>query len=101
MIRTCSEPRLPTPRSTQRGQRHWARIREDCLDDDKINIFKARVFKDFKYPKPLYVVGGRSDRRLTANSLNSRSLTPISDTRAGMSFRRARSPLVPKTTRIN
>ncbi|NIA22362.1 MAG: flavin reductase family protein [Anaerolineaceae bacterium] len=34
-------------------------IREDCLDDDgKINIFKARVFKDFKYPKPLYVLPG-------------------------------------------
>ncbi|MBN2584527.1 MAG: flavin reductase family protein [Planctomycetes bacterium] len=34
-------------------------IREDCLDDDgKINIFAARVFKDFKYPKPLYVLPG-------------------------------------------
>jgi len=34
-------------------------IREDCLDDDgKINIFKARVFKDFKYPQPLYVLPG-------------------------------------------
>ncbi len=34
-------------------------IREDCRDDDgKLNIFKARIFKDFKYPKPLYVLPG-------------------------------------------
>ena len=34
-------------------------IREDFLDDDgKIDIFKARVVKDFKYPKPLYVLPG-------------------------------------------
>jgi len=34
-------------------------IREDCVDGDgKIDIFKARVFKDFKYPRPLYVLPG-------------------------------------------
>jgi flavin reductase (DIM6/NTAB) family NADH-FMN oxidoreductase RutF len=34
-------------------------IRADCLDDDgRINIFKARVVKDFKYPQPLYVTPG-------------------------------------------
>jgi flavin reductase (DIM6/NTAB) family NADH-FMN oxidoreductase RutF len=34
-------------------------IREDCRDTDgKIDIFKARVMKDFKYPKPLYVLPG-------------------------------------------
>lgn len=34
-------------------------IREDCLDPDgRINIFKARVVKDFKYPQPLYVLPG-------------------------------------------
>jgi flavin reductase (DIM6/NTAB) family NADH-FMN oxidoreductase RutF len=34
-------------------------IREDCLDSDgKIDVFKARVMKDFKYPKPLYVLPG-------------------------------------------
>lgn len=34
-------------------------IRESCLDaDGKIDIFKARVIKDFKYPKPLYVLPG-------------------------------------------
>lgn len=34
-------------------------IREDVLDTDgKIDIFKARVMKDFKYPKPLYVLPG-------------------------------------------
>ena len=35
-------------------------IREDVLDTDgKIDIFKAQVMKDFKYPKPLYVVPGK------------------------------------------
>jgi flavin reductase (DIM6/NTAB) family NADH-FMN oxidoreductase RutF len=34
-------------------------IRQEILDSDgRINIFKARVMKDFKYPKPLYVVPG-------------------------------------------
>jgi len=34
-------------------------IREEFLDTDgKIDIFKAQVVKDFKYPKPLYVVPG-------------------------------------------
>lgn len=34
-------------------------IRESCLDEDgRLNIFKARVVKDFKYPKPLYVLPG-------------------------------------------
>jgi len=34
-------------------------IRESALDSDgKIDIFKARVITDFKYPKPLYVVPG-------------------------------------------
>jgi flavin reductase (DIM6/NTAB) family NADH-FMN oxidoreductase RutF len=34
-------------------------IREDCLDPDgRLNIFKARVVKDFKYPQPLYVLPG-------------------------------------------
>jgi len=34
-------------------------IKQDCLDSDgKIDIFKARVFKDFKYPQPLYVLPG-------------------------------------------
>ena len=34
-------------------------IHEDCLDDDgKIDIFKARVFTDFKYPRPSYVLPG-------------------------------------------
>ena len=34
-------------------------IKEDVLDSDgKIDIFKARVIKDFKYPKPLYVLPG-------------------------------------------
>ncbi len=34
-------------------------IREECLDTDgKIDIFKARVITDFKYPKPLYVLPG-------------------------------------------
>jgi len=34
-------------------------IREDCLDaDGKIDIFRARVIKDFKYPAPLYVTPG-------------------------------------------
>ena len=34
-------------------------IREECLDTDgKIDIFKARIVKDFKYPKPLYVMPG-------------------------------------------
>ena len=34
-------------------------IRQSALDTDgKINIFKARVIKDFKYPQPLYVLPG-------------------------------------------
>jgi flavin reductase (DIM6/NTAB) family NADH-FMN oxidoreductase RutF len=34
-------------------------IRESALDrDGRIDIFKARVFKDFKYPEPLYVLPG-------------------------------------------
>ncbi len=34
-------------------------IREELLDTDgKIDIFKAKIFKDFKYPKPIYVVSG-------------------------------------------
>jgi len=34
-------------------------IKEAVLDaDGKIDIFKARVIKDFKYPKPLYVLPG-------------------------------------------
>ena len=35
-------------------------IRQDCLGEDgKIDIFKARVFKDFAYPAPLYVLPGK------------------------------------------
>ena len=34
-------------------------IRKSAMDTDgKINIFKARVIKDFKYPEPLYVLPG-------------------------------------------
>jgi flavin reductase (DIM6/NTAB) family NADH-FMN oxidoreductase RutF len=34
-------------------------IRESVLDaDGQIDIFKARVLRDFKYPKPLYVLPG-------------------------------------------
>lgn len=34
-------------------------IKEEFLDaDGKIDIFKALVFKDFKYPQPLYVLPG-------------------------------------------
>ena len=34
-------------------------IKQDVLDaDGKIDIFKARVFHDFKYPQPLYVLPG-------------------------------------------
>lgn len=34
-------------------------IREDALNDDgRIDIFKAQVMKDFKYPAPLYVLPG-------------------------------------------
>jgi len=34
-------------------------IREEFLDEDRrINIFKARVFKDYKHPQPLYVPPG-------------------------------------------
>jgi len=34
-------------------------IREELLDEDgKIDIFRARVVKDFKYPKPLYMTPG-------------------------------------------
>ncbi len=35
-------------------------IKEEFLDSDsKIDIFKAQVFKDFKYPEPLYVLPGK------------------------------------------
>ena len=41
------------------GQVQGGWIRKEFLDvDGKINIFKAKVFKDFKYPKPLYVLPG-------------------------------------------
>jgi flavin reductase (DIM6/NTAB) family NADH-FMN oxidoreductase RutF len=41
------------------GQVRGGWIRKECLDvDDKIDIFKAKVLKDFKYPKPLYVLPG-------------------------------------------
>ena len=34
-------------------------IKDEFLDEDnKIDIFKARIVKDFKYPKPLYVLPG-------------------------------------------
>ncbi len=34
-------------------------IKQELLDaDGKIDIFKARVFKDFKYPRPVYVLAG-------------------------------------------
>ncbi len=34
-------------------------IRQEVQDTDgKIDIFKARVIKDFKYPQPLYVLPG-------------------------------------------
>ncbi len=34
-------------------------IKEEFLDTDgKIDIFRARVLKDFKYPEPLYVLPG-------------------------------------------
>jgi len=34
-------------------------IKEEFLDSDgEIDIFKARIIKDFKYPKPLYVLPG-------------------------------------------
>jgi flavin reductase (DIM6/NTAB) family NADH-FMN oxidoreductase RutF len=34
-------------------------IREEFMDEDgSIDIFKARVVRDFKYPKPLYVLPG-------------------------------------------
>lgn len=34
-------------------------IKEEFLDDDgKIDIFRAKVIKDFKYPKPLYMLPG-------------------------------------------
>ena len=34
-------------------------IKRDCLDTDgKIDILKARVIKDFKYPKPVYMTPG-------------------------------------------
>ena len=34
-------------------------IKKAFLDTDgKIDIFKSRVFKDFKYPRPLYVLAG-------------------------------------------
>ncbi len=36
-------------------------IKKAFLDDDgRINIFKARVFKDFKYPKPVYALFGET-----------------------------------------
>ena len=35
-------------------------IKEEFLDTDgKIDIFKAKVIKDFKYPQPLYVLPGK------------------------------------------
>jgi len=35
-------------------------IRKEYLDTDgKIDIFKAKVFKDFKYPRPVYVLPGK------------------------------------------
>jgi flavin reductase (DIM6/NTAB) family NADH-FMN oxidoreductase RutF len=41
------------------GQVAGGWIREDCLDTDgKIDIFKARVIKDFKYPRPVYMTPG-------------------------------------------
>ena len=41
------------------GQVQGGWIRKECLDvDGRIDIFKAKVFKDFKYPKPLYVLPG-------------------------------------------
>ena len=34
-------------------------IKDEFLDQDgRIDIFKAKVFKDFKYPEPLYVLPG-------------------------------------------
>ena len=42
------------------GQVKGGWIKEEFLDSDgKIDIFKAKVFKDFKYPEPLYVLPGR------------------------------------------
>jgi len=41
------------------GQVAGGWIKEQFLDaDGKIDIFKARVFKDFKYPRPVYVLPG-------------------------------------------
>jgi len=41
------------------GEASGGWIREEFLDTDgKIDIFKARVFKDFKYPRPLYMLPG-------------------------------------------
>lgn len=41
------------------GQVQGGWIKEQFLDTDgKIDIFKARVVKDFKYPKPIYVLPG-------------------------------------------
>ena len=41
------------------GQVQGGWIKEKFLDSDgKIDIFKSKVFKDFKYPKPLYVLPG-------------------------------------------
>lgn len=36
-------------------------IRTELMDPDgKINIFKAKVFKDFKYPQPIYALFGET-----------------------------------------
>jgi len=41
------------------GQVQGGWIKQEFLDTDgKIDIFKAKVFKDFKYPQPLYVTPG-------------------------------------------
>ena len=41
------------------GQVKGGWIKKQFLDTDgKIDIFKAKVFKDFKYPKPVYVLPG-------------------------------------------
>ena len=41
------------------GQVRGGWIKKEFLDvDGKIDIFKAKVFKDFKYPRPIYVLAG-------------------------------------------
>ncbi|HUT61087.1 MAG TPA: flavin reductase family protein [Phycisphaerae bacterium] len=41
------------------GQVTGGWIRQEFLGDDgRIDVFKARAFKDFKYPKPLYFLPG-------------------------------------------